>query len=204
MWVVSTFLLILCNASKSANSSDFIFLSEWFKRNADWRVQTDSCCQRAKVHRLETQPGWSVKCYVLAMLQLIFFQSAFIFLDTCVIFHEIMFFKELSAFIALYFIQGALFPSWRFISWLRAFVQVFLSAGKRFIIALSLIIALYSNFSKCRKALYHSAFTQVYLSKCLFFILLSMENASAIISISWCAALNFLIMLWDFLIFLYV
>ncbi len=78
MWIVSTFLLILCNASKSAKGSDFIFLFDWFKRNADWRVQTNSCCQRAKVHRLETQPG-SAKCYVLAMLQLIFFQSAFIF-----------------------------------------------------------------------------------------------------------------------------
>ena len=104
-------------------------------------------------------------------------------------------FKELSAFMALYFIHGA------FISWQRAFAQVFLSAGKRFIIALSLIIALYSNFSKCRKALYHSAFTQFYLSKCLFFILLSMECASSIIWISRCEALNFLIMLWDFLIF---
>ncbi len=43
-------------------------------------------------------------------------------LDTCVIFHEIMFLKELSAFIALYFLQGAfilfralLFYSGRFI-----------------------------------------------------------------------------------------
>ena len=47
-------------------------------------------------------------------------------------FSEIMFFKALSAFIALYFIHGA------FIFWQRAFAQVFLSAGKRFIIALSL------------------------------------------------------------------
>jgi hypothetical protein len=119
-----------------------------------------------------------------------FLSKRFYILDTCVIFHETMFFKELSAFIALYFIHGALFHSWRFISfmalyfihgafmfWQRAFVQIFLSAGKRFIIALSLIIALYSNFSKCRKALYHSAFTQFYLSKCLFF----MECTSAII-----------------------
>jgi hypothetical protein len=72
-----------------------------------------------------------------------------------------MFFKELSAFIALYLIQGALFPSGRFISfralyfihgafisWQRAFVQVFLSAGKRFIIALSLIIALLLKLPK--------------------------------------------------------
>ena len=29
---------------------------DWFKRNADWRVQVDNCCQRAKVHRLVTLP----------------------------------------------------------------------------------------------------------------------------------------------------
>jgi hypothetical protein len=61
-----------------------------------------------------------------------FLSKRFYILDTCVIFHEIMFSKALSAFIALYFIQGA------FIFWQRAFVQIFLSAGKRFIIALSL------------------------------------------------------------------
>ncbi len=36
-----------------------------------------------------------------------FLSKCFYILDTCVIFHEIMFFKELSAFIALYFFQGA-------------------------------------------------------------------------------------------------
>ncbi len=92
------------------------------------------------------------------MLQLIFFQSAFIF-QTLVLFSEIMFFKALSAFKALYFsFHSALFHSQRFISfmalyfvhgafiWQRAFVQVFLSAGKRFIIALSLN---YLSASKC-------------------------------------------------------
>jgi hypothetical protein len=84
-------------------------------------------------------------------------------------FSEIIFFKALSAFIALYFrfialylIHGALFHSWRFY----------------------LAKSLYSNLSKCRKALYHiaftyhSAFTQFFLSasKCLYFILLSMEQ----------------------------
>jgi len=51
-----------------------------------------------------------------------FLSKRFYFLDTCVIFHEIMFLKELSAFIALYFLQGAfisfralLFYSGRFI-----------------------------------------------------------------------------------------
>ncbi len=44
-----------------------------------------------------------------------FLSKRFYILDTCIIFHEIMFFKELSAFIALYFIHGALFQlSWRF------------------------------------------------------------------------------------------
>ena len=60
MWVVSTFLLILCNAIKSAKSPD-IFMFDWFKRNADWRVQVDNCCQRAKVHRLVTLPEQSCK-----------------------------------------------------------------------------------------------------------------------------------------------
>jgi hypothetical protein len=52
---------------------------------------------------------------------------------------------------ALYFIHGA------FISWQRAFAQVFLSAGKRFIIALSL------NLSKCKQVL-------------ILFILLDMQR----------------------------
>ena len=90
------------------NSPDFIFLFDWFKRNANWRVQTDSCCQRANVHRLETQPG----CF--GHVAAYFLSKRFYNLDTCVIFHEIMFFKELSAFIALYFIRGALFHSGRF------------------------------------------------------------------------------------------
>jgi len=41
------------------------------------------------------------------MLQLISFK-ALLYLNTCIIFHEIMFFKELSAFRALYSIQSAL------------------------------------------------------------------------------------------------
>ena len=61
MWVVSTFLLILFNAIKSAKSPDFNFMFDWFKRNADWRVQVDNCCQRAKVHRLVTLPEQSYK-----------------------------------------------------------------------------------------------------------------------------------------------
>ena len=73
MWVVSTFLLILCNAIKSAKSPEFIFMFDWFKRNADWRVQVDNCCQRAKVHRLVTLPvqsckmSWSCCCIFLGV-----------------------------------------------------------------------------------------------------------------------------------------
>jgi len=36
-----------------------------------------------------------------------FLSKRFYILDTCIIFHEIMLLKELSAFRALYFIQGA-------------------------------------------------------------------------------------------------
>ena len=43
-----------------------------------------------------------------------FLSKRFYILDTCIIFHEIMLLKELSAFKALYFIQGALFHSGRF------------------------------------------------------------------------------------------
>jgi hypothetical protein len=46
----------------------------------------------------------------------------FYILDTCIIFHEIMLLKELSAFRALYFIQGALFYSGRFYFAWSAFI----------------------------------------------------------------------------------
>ena len=55
------FSSVLCNAPKSAKSPEFIFMFDWFKRNADWRVQVDNCCQRAKVHRLVTLPEQSCK-----------------------------------------------------------------------------------------------------------------------------------------------
>jgi hypothetical protein len=72
------------------------------------------------------------------MLQLIFLHSAFIFLGTCVIFHEIMFFKALSAFISLYFIHGALFHSWRFISFMALyFIHGALFHSGRFYLAKS-------------------------------------------------------------------
>jgi hypothetical protein len=58
-----------------------------------------------------------------------YLSKRFYILDTCIIFHEIMFFKALSAFIALYFIHGALFHSWRFIS---AFMALLFIQGALF------------------------------------------------------------------------
>jgi hypothetical protein len=112
-------------------------------------------------------------CNLFSFKTLYYLSKRFYLFWTLVLFFWDYFIALLFHFMALYFIHGALF---HFIFWQRAFVQVFLSARKRF------IIALYSNFSKCRKALCHSAFTQFFLSasKCLFFIL----NASASILIS--------------------
>ena len=101
-----TFLLILCKASKSAKSSNFIFLFDWFKRNADWRVQ------QTVVAREQEYTDWKPSLDICKMLcfghvAACFLSKRFYILDTCIIFHEIMFFKELLAFRALYFIQGA-------------------------------------------------------------------------------------------------
>jgi len=103
-------------------------------------------------------------CNLFSFKTLYYLSKRFYLFWTLVLFFWDYFIALLFHFMALYFIHGALF---HFIFWQRAFVQVFLSARKRF------IIALYSNFSKCRKALCHSAFTQFFLSasKCLFFIL---------------------------------
>ena len=65
----------------------------------------NSCCQRAKVHRLE--PSLDIcKMLCFGHVAACFLSKRFYILDTCVIFHEIMFLKELSAFIALYFYSG--------------------------------------------------------------------------------------------------
>ncbi len=58
----------------------------------DWRPSLDDC-----------------KMLCFGHVAACFLSKLFYILDTWIIFHEIMFFKELSAFIALYFIQGALF-----------------------------------------------------------------------------------------------
>jgi hypothetical protein len=62
-------------------------------------------------------PAWMIwKMLCFGHVAACFLSKRFYILDTCIIFHEIMFFKELSAFIAPYFIHGALVHSWRFIS----------------------------------------------------------------------------------------
>ncbi len=116
MWLVSTFLLILCNASKSANSPDFIFLF-WLIWKKCWLTSTNRQLLPESKSTQIGNPTWMI-CKMLCFdhVAACFLSKRFYILDTCVIFHDIMFFKELSAFIALYFIQGALFPSGRFIS----------------------------------------------------------------------------------------
>ncbi len=104
----------------------------------------------------------------------IFCQSAFIFSDTCVIFLRLFIIALLFSFIALYHSAFVFFQS----ALSQRFYSIFPSARKRF------IIALLFNFSKCKKALYHSAFIQFFLnaSKCLFFILLSMKQCPILFS----------------------
>jgi hypothetical protein len=73
-------------------------------------------------------PAWMIcKMLCFGHVAAYFLSKRFYILDTCIIFHEIMFFKELSAFIALYFIHGALFHSWRFIS---AFMALLFYSGR--------------------------------------------------------------------------
>ena len=127
------------------------------------------------------------RAFIIFQSAFIFFQSAFIFFsDTCVIFLRLFhgaFISFHSAFISFHS---------AFI-WQRAFVQVFLSAGKRFIIALSL------NFFWMQVSAYF-LFFKVWNS--VQFCFQKHHSASALVS--GCGAHNFLIMLWLFLIFLYV
>jgi len=61
-------------------------------------------------------PAWMIcKMLCFGHVAACFLSKRFYILDTCIIFHEIIFFKELLAFIAFYFLQSALFHSWRFI-----------------------------------------------------------------------------------------
>ncbi len=153
-------------ASESAKSSNFIFLFDWFKRNADWRVH------QTVVAREQEYIDWWPSLDICKMLCFSHVAACFLsnILDTCVIFHEIMFLKELSAFIALYFIQGALF---------------FLYSAFLFLHSAFLIL--------------HSAFLKfsVWVSTCIFSPIVSqlryftfLPNChAAIISISWREAL---------------
>ncbi len=93
----STFLLVLCNASKSANSSDFIL---WLiQKKCRLTSTTNNCCQRAKLHRWVAQPGLFAKCHD---------NVAFYILGTCVIFLRLHFIALLFYFIALLFYSIAL------------------------------------------------------------------------------------------------
>ncbi len=108
MWVVSTFLLIFCNDSKSANSPDFIFLFDWFKRNADWRVQQTVVAREQKY--TDWRPSLdNCKMLCFGHVAAYFLWKRFYILDTCVIFHEILFSRSFIHSWRFYFIQGALF-----------------------------------------------------------------------------------------------
>jgi hypothetical protein len=84
-----------------------------------------------------------------------FLSKRFYILEACIIFHEIMF------FIALYFIHGALFHSWRFISFMALYFSFhgpfFLFRALYFscIAPFCSCIALYSDFL-CESALVFS------------------------------------------------
>ena len=97
-----------------------------------------------------------------------FLSKRFYILDTCIIFHEIIFFKELLAFIAFYFLQSALFHSWRFIS----FIALYFSFHGAFILFRALLFFLYSAFQFLHSAflILHSAFLKfsVWVSTCIF------------------------------------
>ena len=58
---------------------------------------------------IDWKPSLVCKMLCFGHVAAYFLSKRFYILDTCIIFHEIMFLKELIAFIALYFIQGALF-----------------------------------------------------------------------------------------------
>ncbi len=108
-------------------------------------------------------------CFIIFQSAFIFCQRAFTyFRPPCVIFLRLLhiaFILFHSTFI-LFHSAFIVFHS-AFIFLAKSFYSIFLSTRKHF------IIALLFNFSKCRKALYHSAFIQFFLSasKSLFFIL---------------------------------
>ncbi len=112
-----------------------------------------------------------------------FLSKRFYILDTCIIFHQIMFLKELSAFVALYFLQGALFIHGAFILF-RALLFFLYSA---FQFLHSAFLFLHSALFRflCESALVY--FLQLWVS-CAIFTFLPNCHA-AIISISWCEAL---------------
>ncbi len=109
-----------------------------------------------------------------------FLSKRFYILDTCIIFHEIMFFKELLAFRALYFIQGAfiLFRALLFYSGRFYFIQgalFFLQSAFPFLHSAFLI--LHSAFLKFSVWVSTSVFLYLWVSALFYF------SDAAIISI---------------------
>jgi hypothetical protein len=99
---------------------------------------TDSCCQRAEVHRWETQPG-HVAAYYLS-IRFYFLSKRFYILDTCVIFLRLFHSAFISFHSAFIFAKElcSSFSKCKKALYHSAFIQIFLSAGKRFIISLSI------------------------------------------------------------------
>ncbi len=98
--------------SKLKSAAQFSFLIDSKEMPIDKNKQTVVAREQKYIDRKPSLDNCKMLCFGHVAAH--FLSKRFYILDTCVIFHEIMFFKELSAFIALYFIQGALFPSWRF------------------------------------------------------------------------------------------
>ncbi len=101
--------------------------------------------------------------------------------------------------VAAYFLSKRFYSLDTCVIFLRLFHSAFNSFHSAFIFCQgTLSQRFYSNLSKCRKALYHSAFTQFFLSasKCLFFILLSMEQCP-IFYFKICISFYFNFLMWS-------
>ncbi len=123
-------------------------------------------------------PAWrNCKMLCFGLVAAHFLSKRFYILDTCVIFHEIMFFKELSAFTALYLIMALYF------SFHGAFI-LFRALYFSCLAPFCSCIALYSDFCVSQR-LYISPI----VSQLRYFTFLPNCHA-AIISISWCEALS--------------
>ncbi len=137
MWVVSTFFLIYAmpiSLSKILISFSFC---DWFKRNADWRVQ-ETVVAREQKYKMGN-PAWIICKMSWSCCSIFFLRRLYYFLGTCIFSGRFNIFKALQHF------QSALTFSKRF----NIFKALYQSAlSKRFIKALLLFF----------KALLQSAF----------------------------------------------